>query len=374
MSRVAWEAHTFAYGLPARDLQARRVASLLDKELGIEDPAKLESIEVGLLLVMQIDPTGASKTILFGHQSFREFLVARYWKYQLLRLVAHETKRDQRSKIEEGLMQARLVQDEDEAFSLLIEMLRSLDTATRHDIREWAQEYVQVDELTLHPDVQADRRPVLRESALAIGSDIEPEVGLELDEWALRFLCFWQQFHGQVTPIRAPGLRSPHSFLWKLHLMAAHFRGAHFEGANFREANLTGANLARANLARANLVRAALIRANLAGANLVEANLLGAVLDQVNLAGAQLAGANLTGANLVGAVLTGATLQGAVLERANLERANLEGANLIGVNLRKVRLGEANLRGARVSRKQLELAYLRDALGLDEIDEILDPA
>jgi hypothetical protein len=185
MSRVAWEAHTFAYGWPARDLQARHVASLLDRELGIEDTAKLESIEVGLLLAMQIDPTGASKTILFGHQSFREFLVARYWKDQVLRLIAPETKREQRARIEGHLMQTRLLQDEDEAFSLLMEMLRSLDIATRRDIKGWAQKYVQLDELTLHSDVQTDRRPILRETALTIGSYIEPGEGLQLDEWAL---------------------------------------------------------------------------------------------------------------------------------------------------------------------------------------------
>jgi uncharacterized protein YjbI with pentapeptide repeats len=396
MSRVAWEAHTFAYGQPARDLQARDMASLLYKELGMEDSVTLDSIEVGLLLAMQIDPTGASKTILFGHQSFREFLVARYWKRQLLRLVTPETKQVQRS-MEESLMQARLLQDEDEAFYLLIEMLWGLDAVTRQSIKEWAQKYIQIDELTLHLEVKTDRRPMLRESALAIGSYIEPDEGLQLDESALRFLCCWYQFHGQTALIWAPGLRSPHSLLERMYLIEAHLRGAHLEGANLREVNLVGANLVGANLVGANLVGANLVAANCDEANLAEADLAGADLEaarfaganfakanlaevdlegaylaRANLAGAYLAGANLAGANLAGANLAGAYLEGADLSEANLSGANLSEAYLEGANLNGAVFQRADLKGVVIRRNQLANADIDGAFGLDEMEEIPD--
>jgi uncharacterized protein YjbI with pentapeptide repeats len=381
------------------------VATLLDSELGIDDSAMLERIQMGLLLVMQMDPTGASKTILFGHQSFREFLVARYWMHQLLHLAARETKREHRDKIEKRLMQARLLQDEDEAFSLLMDMLRDLDPGMRRDIKEWARKYMNIEELTLHPDEHADRRPVLRESALAIGSSIDPKEGLELDEWALRFLCFWHQFHRRSLTVWAPRLHSPHGLLSNTFLDEANLDGAELQGSNLAgvhlfnsnlsqtnlagatliKANLVQANLAGANLAGATLIKASLVQANLAGANLAGAHLFQANLSQTSLAeailegaslgGANLGGANLAGANLAGANLAGANLEGASLAGANLAGANLAGANLAGANLerahlKRMNLREARLHGARVSREQLASAHTEGALGLDEIHEI----
>ena len=369
MSRVAWEAHTFAYDRPARDLQARHVTTLLESELGIRDSAALEPIQMGLLLVMQMDPTGASRTILFGHQSFREFLVARYWKQQLLHLVARETKHDQRGKIEERLMQARLLQEDDKAFTLLIEMLHGLDVDTQHGIKEWARKCLEIDDLTLSRDPNDHRRPFLIESALAIGSYIEPEQGLQVDEWALRFLCFWYQFHGLRALIRAPGLRSSNVNLSAAHLARADFKRANLFGANLQSSNLFEANFVEANLAGANLAGANLDGANLDRANLDRAILAGAYLAGAQLIGAQLIGAHLAVAQLIGAQLIGANLAGASLQEANLHGANLQGAILEGVALRKARL-----HGARVSRKQLASAHTEGVLGLDEIDEIPEPA
>jgi uncharacterized protein YjbI with pentapeptide repeats len=377
MSRVAWEAHRFAYDWPARELQARHVAALLDDDLGIDDPAMFERIEVGLLLVMQIDPTGASKSILFGHQSFREFLVARYWKHQLLQLIARETKRDQRAKIEERLMQAHLLQDEDEAFALLIEILRGLDVDTRRDIKEWARRYLEIDELTLHRDLQTDRRPVLRESALAIGSCIEREEGLQLDEWALRFLCFSYQFHGGTAAVRAPGLYSPGCDLSGVDLTGADLRGANLAGVDFRRALLSRADLAGANLEEAKLENADLEGANLRGANLeaaslVGANLAGADLEGADLEGALLQGARLKRATLARTKLVGAYLDGAPRWQVAINPGLIEGADLEGANLEAAELTDALLRGVRVSRRQLSTARSEGAVGLDDIDEILE--
>ena len=352
MSRLAWESHTITYEEADAELDEGDVTALLKRELGIKGSA-LAPIELGLLLVMQLNPTGGSKRIFFGHQSFREFLVARYWKYQLQRLVARETRPEQRTKIEERLMQARLLHHEDKAFPLLVEMLSGMDSGMRRDIKAWAQKYVETNELTLHPEEHTDRRPVLRESALAIGSHIEPDEGLQLDAWALRFLCFWHQFYGKRATIRAPGLRSPHSCLSGVDLLEAELERADFEGSNLRRANLEGVALRGANLKGADLQRA-----NLEDTNLVEA---------------QLEGANAIGANFMAAVLTRANITGANLIAANFEDAILKEANLEGANLEGAHFARACLHGARVSRKQLARAHIHGALGLDEIVEIPDP-
>lgn len=400
MSRVAWEAHTLAYERPARTLHARHVASLLDRELGIDDAAKLEYIEMGLLLVMQIDPTGASSSILFGHKSFREFLVARYWKHQLLCLSAPGTSRDRYDHAEARLMQSRLLQDEDEAFFLLMEMLQNLDAGTRRDIKGWARKYLETDEVCLtHRASKIDRRPVLRESALAIGSYIEPSEGLQLNEWALRLLCSWHEFYGYMVEIRAPNLSSPGCRLSGVELVGAFLRNANLEGAdlgrvkfervNLQRANLRGANLENADLVETILEAVDLVGANLSGADLHGATLIRALLEGANLGraclketyfiNASLEGAQLIEADLSASLFAGANLARADLERANLEDASLEQANLEGANLRQADLKGANLKGAnlksaRVSRKQLADANIEGALGLDNINELPDPS
>lgn len=338
MSRVAWEAHVYRYE-KNEVLDVDDVRALVKREVGRLD---LDLIQLGLMLTLQVDPTRSTGKILFDHQSFREFLVARFWKHQLHALVQGAR---QRSDIEARLWAAPLRQDDDKAFDLLVEMLRASEAGP--DIRRWAQRTLEIREVTLHEDIDRDRRPVLWVNVLAAGSSLG---GLELGDKALRLICFWHQFYSRWLRVWAPDLRAPRSVLFRTNLFRA---------------NLSGADLKRADLRWGHLSRANLSGADLAGADLSWANLFG-----VDLAGADLSGANLFRVDLGGVDLGRANLSGANLIQADLSGANLFETDLSGADLFKAKLGGADLRFARVGRRQLERAVNLDGvIGLDTIIE-----
>jgi len=104
------------------------VASLLGDELELE-PDTMRLVQLGLLLALQLDPSGDTDTLLFGHQSFREFLVAHFWRHQLLRII--DARRNERAEIEKRLMKGRLLQDDDRSFDFLSSMLQRLEPEQR---------------------------------------------------------------------------------------------------------------------------------------------------------------------------------------------------------------------------------------------------
>lgn len=319
MSRIAWQGYVLAQR--SEVLQTRHVANILEDELGLPGDSAPQ-IRAGLLVALQHNPAGGSANILFGHQSFQEFLVARFWCSELKRRVG-----TQDMTLENVLMQGRLLQHENRAFEFLREMLGALEARTRQRIEDWAEQKVHDEKLEVHR-FREDRTNYLRESALAIGSAVA-EHGLRLrDPTALRSLFAWFHMMCLSPIIYAPGL----------HARLVNFRSeqlqlAFLHAADLQQANLAGANLEGASLAEANLAAAILFGASLTHAHLQMGNFVGALLLAANLAGANLEGANLTSANLERANLTAAELAGANLAGANLAWANLSGANLSGVNL-----------------------------------------
>lgn len=294
MSRVAWEWRRFEQR--GEHLTTHEVTGILKTEVGIkEDPRTEELIRVGMLLVMQANLQGGSDRILFGHKSFREFLVARYWASQLRRIV--EARRDkEKEELGRALLGARLLEEYDKSFYFLLSMLNKWDDRQRETLVDWAED--RFNDETPHfrnesePQWVEDQNPFVREAALAIGSCVQGSRGIRARHPdTLRSLLAWFWLTGRLYRIQAPGLIAP-------------------------RANLIGASLFRANLKGANLSEA-----NLEGANLFEAKLEGANLEGAKLYGANLAGANLDGAKLYGADLYGANLEGAKLVAANLKDA-----------------------------------------------------
>ena len=398
MSRVAWEAHHHAYDSTRGALRARHVEYLIEDELTLSKDT-LEVVRAGLLLTMQIDPLGHSPIMLFGHQSFREFLVARYWKHQLLERI-QEQQVSKWQEIEDRLMRARLLQDEDNAFDLLVAMLQGLEERQQRKIKIWARDYVARAGL-LTGNLHENRRAILGESALAIGSIIGPEQGLTFsDEWVLRSLWLWYEYHGMSLRLVAPGLCCPGCMLRRGSFHGADLRGAKLAGAdlsctNLSDANLSDANLCKADLSGANLLGADLCGADLSGASLFAAQLSMAEFSEANLMAAnlslaQLSGTNLRQANLCKADMTRATIgvshvrntearhvafdddSGNVVifsgyvNGANLSGANLSGADLSEANLSRANLGEANLTGATLANADLRGANLEGVVGLTE--------
>lgn len=318
MSRVAWQGHVLSQH--AEVLQMRHVANILEDELGLPGD-RAPQIRAGLLVALQHNPAGGSANILFGHQSFQEFLVARFWCSELKRLV-----RTQDTKIEKVLMQGQLMQRGNRAFAFLREMLGALEARTRQRIEDWAERKVN-DENLEERRFSEDRTNYLRESALSIGSFVA-KPGLRLRDGAvLRSLFAWFRMMRLSPIIYAPGLSAKY-----VDLRSEQLRFAVLSSADLSAADLSGADLTMTNLYRA------------------------------DLSGATLSGAELSGSTLFGATLRGTNLFGANLEHADLQHADFQRANnLTAAQLRSAKNYPEDLLGELEAREARELAELASA-------------
>ncbi|MFO0756357.1 MAG: pentapeptide repeat-containing protein [Byssovorax sp.] len=343
IARIAWEGQRCA--ARGGELTLHEVTSILREEVGVRsDPKAEEMIRIGALLVLQADHHGGNDRILFGHKSFREFLVARYWASQLRRIV--NTRHDKRAAMEKRLLGGRLLDEDDETFDFLIQILDGPEwEEDRGKVVDWAADCFN-NETPEFADAAAPRwaddlRARLREAALAIGSSVQGSKGIRAESsGVLRSLLGWAWLTGHRVSVIASRLVAI-------------------------RANLYMANLHMANLHMANLHMANLLKADLEGAILYKANIEGAIAYKANLYNAYLEGANLRMTILEGANLEGANLEGANLERASLYEANLEGANLEGANLEG-----ANLKGANLNNLlHNKLTLWPDGFDLSELDE-----
>ena len=366
MSRVAWEGRRLEAEDHPRALGLHIVQGLLEQELGIRDNNTATVIKVGLLLTLQTDPELKNDQILFGHQSFREFLIARYWLHTLKRIILERDRH--RGPLTQTLLGGNLLGGAQ--FDFLARMLKqeirpahphwhlAWTDDTQDELRQWLE-----DVFTTSPgDVGRDNPqfPLLRavlalRCAMSEATQHTPieDGGYSVPVPPLRVLLGWQ-WMWQVKQ-RA---------LW---LQGAILQGANLQGANLQEAYLQGANLQGAILQGADLQGAILQRAYLQGAILKEANLKEAILQEANLQEANLQDAYLHGANLQGANLKEANLKEAILHEANLHAANLHGANLQrailqGAYLQGADLQRANLQGANLQGADLQRAYLQGAI------------
>jgi hypothetical protein len=388
MGRVAWEATKLEQRQmlePQRKAQVltkRDIANLFVEELEVAQNASdtIGAIQAGLLLTMQAHlRADEASQILFGHKSFREYLVARYWADRLKALV--RTRERDWNSIERPLLGGRLLSREDRTFDFLMEMLNGgalprrphapfgLTDVERSALLRWAQDCFESEEPSFLPrsqqSLREDRKPWLREAALAIGSSLHGSPGLnQKDKLTLRSMLAWFWLMRIPPFIVAPKGHFKDASMSDLTLRDADFRGADLEGANFsrdiltpghiaegsRPTDFSGANLDRAIL-RATLEsvqfrgcsmrEADLTQANLRRADMREARLVGASLQFADLRGTVFDGADLTDAKVMHANLRDASLVGAVLTRANFLDSHLQGANLQGTNLEGVTLAGA---------------------------------
>lgn len=358
MGRVAWQARCLQQLAKPKALTRSQVDHILDRELDLDDSKVADVARDGLLLAMQADLSESSRPILFGHQSFREFLVARCWAELLRVLTEPETKPEQKTGLIWILRGGRLRDGEDHSFDFLRARLRQWNRAEQRRLYEWALAEFENDGMeTQQPTLRADLRRHFRETALALASVVVPSEGLLIrDVSHLRSLLASYWIAGESGRLWAPRLQAKGAVLPGANLPGANLAGAGLSMANLPGANLPGANLSEANLADADLAGANLPGANFSGANLSEADLAGA-----NLTGANLSGANLSEADLTKADLTGANLSEADLTKADLSGADLSGANLSGAKLTETDVRRADLSGANLSRAKLIETDLRRA-------------
>jgi hypothetical protein len=397
MGRVAWEATKLEQQVmieplrQAETLTKHGITNLLMQELKLTGSAAdlIEAIQVGLLLSLQAHlRSGDASQLLFGHKSFREFLVARYWADRLKAIARAPSTRDW-ERIEDPLLGGRLLGHEDRAFEFLLEMLdggrhpkRSaapfgLTEPERHSLLEWAQACFVREEPEVpanasredrgrQPSLREDRRPWLREAALAIGSSLRSSPGMrQRDTLTLRSMLawFWLMRIGPIIVAR------------KAYLVGASMPDNTLRGADFREANLTEANFSRTSLRPrvssstvpfSDFSDAVLDRALLMNADLVECDFERASLLEAKLSGAVLSGAIFREARLDNAELVAASALGTVFDKANLTSALLMdtllvGASFVGADLTSAHLQGADLREAILEGASLSGAFYDDA-------------
>lgn len=388
MGRIAWEAHMLEQRHPPQPLTRRHIDNLLhDGEVPVP-PAAADLVRAGLVLALQADLHGANHTILFGHLSFREYLVARHWALQLRRLVRGSGRRDQ---LLGSLLGARLLTQEGKSFDFLVALINacavsdadaaprgrrasplSWDDADRSRLvremqeifEDQRQEFGEPARVGAKADstLRNDRRAELREAALAIGSTVAGSAGLRArDPLALRSMLAWFWLTSVSPVIKAPRAQLAKSDLHGTSLREATLNGANLDGSNLMKADLRGADLRGATLRNANLARASLLRADLRGAILTDAELGYAELVSANLCNVDLRRAKAGHANLLEAHLQAANLDESILDAAELGNADLRRARLTNASLMTARLRRADLRRADLERAQLVGADLRDA-------------
>lgn len=385
MGRIAWKHYCLEQG--NEGLHKHHVVNILRDELRLREASETvyQTIASGLMLALQADLLSEDPAILFGHKSFREFLVGRYWAAQLRRLF-RASSQDQPS-LWSPILEGRLLASEDRSVLFLCDILLREEvqpdtkqpTRVLEELMEWLEQQFQDssqdfrDLADLDDDaVQRyerslfhDRRAVFREAVLSIGSRLAERLGrpgMEAkDPYTLRSLLAWFWTRDIEPVIYAPGLRHANANLNRVNL-----EGANLEGANLEGANLVGAQLRTVHIKGANLKRATFFCADLTAVWLQGADLEGADLERTRLNGADVRLANLRNANLRGGYLVGAFLEKASLSGVELQDANLIGAHLTGAALEGAKLRHADLTHAIYNWEDLHGADLDGVIGLRE--------
>lgn len=353
LSRIGWEAHVRAHGEHFTDLQKHHVDAIIRDELRLP-PEIAPKVTIGLLLALQYNPSGDSASILFGHQSFREFSVARYWLYQLCRFKNDSTKISIRSE----LSRSRLREPDDQCFTFLKDLVSYITPEQGQAVRRWAETEVN-DERLSAPTLWEDTRYILRENCLALGSLFGK---LEIEtQHTIRSIWVGFALKGGSLSLYAPNLEAPQSNLSHMRLDNTHLTEANLRSSNARHLHLLGSNLRNANFENADLEHADLSGCLLVGANFQAADLMFANMTFASLQGSTFRGALIQHARFISARLKYAHFQDAHLEFASFTSADLEGANFQAASLEGANFRDANLQGANFQGSTLRGAHLRGA-------------
>ncbi|MFY0565655.1 pentapeptide repeat-containing protein [Archangium lansingense] len=253
MSRLAWEATKLEQRHPPEPLTTRDVDRLLEDELELRPSSELTStIRMGLLLAMQADFRAGADHVLFGHKSFREFLVARFWVDRLRKIASADSR--EWAELERSLYGARLLADYAH-LNFLSEMIDALNDGERLRIARWAQYCFDNEEQSFkarkgRPSsiLRDDFRAALREASLAIGCEISGSRMDIREPLAFRSLVAWFFAVDSDVLIHARGAVLRGTNFNKVELFNPVFGGATFErvlfaGVEFLQGDFSAARL-----------------------------------------------------------------------------------------------------------------------------------
>lgn len=376
MARIAWKAECIKQ--KGDTLYTTDIETVIREELNLrEDRDALRSICGGLLMALQADPEGDDASLLFGHRSFHEYMIGRFWASRLRRFI--DARDEERTRLAKILLQGQLLSWHNQSLDFLVMIINSdsdsnqLNTQIgwtdiqRNSLIRCAQECFNDEKIVCIDDeklsLRNDRWAPFRLAALAIGSLIKQGGIVANDHRTVRSLCCWYWLRNEVVPqLRASNSNLSGSDLGGADLNASEFRNTMLVGTNFTAAGLHGADLTRANLSGAYLTRAKADHSNFKHATLCGAHLEEASFEQSDFSFADMRNATLFKVNLREANLYQANLEGALMEEATMSQACLNAANL-----RRARLSKSDLRGASLKNTSLAESDLRMAL-LDDAD------
>ncbi|TKC92130.1 pentapeptide repeat-containing protein [Polyangium fumosum] len=364
MARVAWEAKKLDQQVPALPLRTRRVDNMIEEELGIEESEDvLRTIRVGLLLALQADLESKSDHILFGHQSFREFLVARHWSDRLRRIVRLPHR--QRSGYEGALLGGRLLGDEDKSFDFLRSMVNAecdpqrpaspvgWSEVDRRELQVWCQEKFENDDQDFGKSksraIWADQRAAFREAILAIGSSIKgvPEL-VDQTGAGLRSILAWFWMTGKGPIVIAPRAKLHDSQLGAARLTRVDLQKTELVGANLSDAMISGGEMDGIDLSGSTMIGTRIVNCAMPEACMDRTHASSAMFYSCLMERVKMRVANLMGVRFVHVNLSGADLSGSDADWASFETAFLNGADLSNASLRYADLSEATLDGVKL--------------------------
>lgn len=391
MSRIAWKSYQCDF--QKQTLVDHDIRTILNDELGLKNrPQIFECVQIGLLLTLQADLRGDHTRILFGHNSFREFLAVRYWAHCLERIVKAPSRGQRALESSLRLHGAPLLTQDSgsNCQRFLDESLAQWPKGARRELRDWATAMLNDDELNAS-SIAADTRTPLRFSAVVIGSlvtekrekdDRDIPAPMELDEKnrrsAITSMAAWCLVHEVEIPLvlrnaslervqlercSFPRADLAHSNLYDAAMRFVNIREADLSFANLTEANLAEAVLAGASFKYANLFAAHLEDANLRSADFTEATADSAYFNRARMRFAMLSKlkapqATFSEAELVGANFQAAYLVGARFERGTLDDANLDGADLTKAVFKEAGCTRANFTDTSMNEADLSFACL----------------
>jgi uncharacterized protein YjbI with pentapeptide repeats len=251
MGRIAWMGYRTHVG-PELGISEWDIDQVLRDDLEVEG-ADVGFHRVSLLTCMQgrLEGDASQRYVFFGHRSFHEFFVARFWRDTLVEIAS--ARGEDEVRLVERLLDGELIPEygvDDQSLSFLFDFLKRLDGVRRRGIARWAHDVARG--RVYDERLKANWRwHVVQLVALAVACELNPVTELTSDELRAILTPMW--IYSRWRRLSAPGLSSPRCDLSLTFLSGADLRRADLEEATLvfaalRETDLSGANLRNAML------------------------------------------------------------------------------------------------------------------------------
>jgi len=338
MGRIAWLDYCREQAIAEKPerirkdpLQRTEIATVIKNELNCSDRV-LEVLASGVMLAMQTDLLSADAGLLFGHQSFRDFLVARHWRHRISIILDGEldpeTKRDLQIELSEG----SLATDEPDALDFLVEFMERRTDNGHDSLYRWCADTFHAESIiskkvgnnTLFWDLNGN----LRLTALALQSRCAIKLGLP-----------WKPLvasNGRVFRSLLAWLWMRHPYAPKLAVIAPRFKTkcAQLNGAKFTRSDLRDTVFEDATMHGMQISGSDLSRCRWSNCDMSDVRIMSSVLDSSSFQRSNMTSSFCRRANGDGVSWTYGTLRRVQFDRCAFPNASFRGATIDDVEFR----------------------------------------